>query len=149
VAAEHFVSAGVHRRLSAALDAATPDQEAPRVLVGLARGSRHELGVLAFAAVLARAGLNVGYVGGDVPPDGWVVAVTSSDPAAVVLGVPNLDDVAPVRDVVAALGAVRPDLPVLLGGGHQEQIGAGEVLGHSLTQASDQLYARLVDPGGG
>lgn len=144
VASEHFVSAGVHRRLSAALDAAAVARDAPRVLVGLARGSRHELGVLAFAAVLARAGLNVGYVGGDVPPDGWVVAATTSEPAAVVLGVPNLDDVAPVRDVVAALAAVRPDLPVLLGGGHQDRIGAGELLGHSLTRASAALSGRLT-----
>ena len=147
VASEHFVSAGVQRRLSAALDAGTAARNAPRLLVGLARGSRHELGVLAFAAVLARAGFNVGYVGGDVPPEGWVVAATTGEPAAVVLGVPNLEDVAPIRDVVAALAAVRPDLPVLLGGGHQERIGAGEVLGHSLTRACDRLQVRLMGPG--
>lgn len=143
VAAEHFVSAGVHRQLAAALDAAAPRPDAPRVLVGLASGSRHELGVLAFAAVLARAGVNVGYVGGDVPPDSWVMAATTSSPAAVVLGVPNAEDVAPVRNVVAALHAVRPELPVFLGGGQQDRLEGAVPLGHDLSAAAGRLASHL------
>ena len=143
VAGEHFVSAGVHRRLAAALDAVPPRVGAPRVLVGLARGSRHELGVLAFSVALARAGLDVVYVAGDLPPDSWVVAATTQRPAAVVIGVPAAEDVPAVRDTVAALAAARPDLPVLLGGGHQERVNAGELLGHSLGAAAAALAGRL------
>jgi hypothetical protein len=80
----------------------------------------------------ARAGLDVVYVGGDLPPDSWVVAATTQRPAAVVIGVPAAEDVPAVRDTVAALAAARPDLPVLLGGGHQERVKTGELLGHSL-----------------
>ena len=145
VAAEHFVSAGVHRRLASALDAALPRPDAPSVLVGLVRGSRHELGVLAFAVLLARAGLDVIYVGGDVPPESWVVAVTTREPDAVVLGVPCAEDAPAARDTVAALHAARPDLPVLLGGGQQERVGAGEPLGHSLAAAARALAGRLID----
>ena len=114
------------------------------MLVGLSRGSRHELGVLAFSVALARAGLDVVYVAGDLPPDSWVVAATTQRPAAVVIGVPAAEDVPAVRDTVAALAAARPELPVLLGGGHQERVNAGELLGHSLGAAATSLASRLA-----
>ena len=146
VAGEHFVSATVHRRLAAVLDALPAPDGAPRVMVGLARGSRHELGVLAFAAMLRRAGLDVVYVGGDLPPESWVVALQGERPDAVVLGVPSSDDIAAVRDTVAALRAAHPDLSVFLGGRHQDQvkIGEPEMLGHVLGPAARLLAARLA-----
>jgi methanogenic corrinoid protein MtbC1 len=144
VAGEHFVSASLQRRLAAVLDGVPGTDDAPRVLVGLARGSRHELGVLAFAIALARAGAEVVYVGGDLPPDSWVVAATTQRPDAVVIGVPSAVDVPAVRDTVSALGAVRPELPVLVGGRHQDDVGAGEPLGHSLRDAATAVVARLA-----
>jgi DNA-binding transcriptional MerR regulator len=144
VAGEHFVSAGVQRRLAAALDGVPHRDGRPRVVVGLARGSRHELGVLAYAITLARAGIEVVYVGGDLPSDSWVVAVTAQAPAAVVIGVPVAEDVPAVRDTVAALVAVRPELPVFLGGGHQDRIGMGEPIGHSLREGAAAVAARLT-----
>lgn len=136
VAAEHFVSAGVHSCLATALDAFSTQPGAASVLVGLAGGCRHELGVLAFAVLLRRAGLDVTYLGGDVPSDSWVVAVATLDPDAVVLGVHSHSDVPAVRDAVAAMQAAKPHLPVLLGGSHQERVGSGEPLGHSLEVAA-------------
>jgi methanogenic corrinoid protein MtbC1 len=145
VAAEHFASAGVHRRLARALDAVpAPSAGAPRVLVGLPRGSRHELGVLAFAVMLARAGLEVVYVGADVPPESWVVALIGSSPQAVAIGVPSLEDVPAVRDTVAAVSAARPELPVLLGGRHQDDVGVGQPLGHSLPAAARAVAELLA-----
>lgn len=143
VAAEHFVTAGVQRRLASALDSAHPQPATARVLVGLTRGARHELGVLAFSAIAARAGLAVIYLGADVPPESWVLAATAREPSAIVLGVPTVEDVAPVRDTIAALAAATPDLPVLLGGARQELVGAGQPMGHSLAQAGRQLAERL------
>jgi methanogenic corrinoid protein MtbC1 len=142
VAAEHFVSAGVERRLAAALDDVPVPDGAPRILLGLGRGSRHELGLLAFAVLLRRQGLDATYLGCDVPPDSWVVAVTSSEPAAVVLGVHSDLDVPSARDAVAAIQAARPGLAVLLGGARQEQVGSGEPLGHSLRSAAENLTGR-------
>ena len=146
VAGEHFVSAAVHRRLAAVLDALPTPEGAPRVVVGLARGSRHELGVLAFAAMLRRAGLDVVYVGGDLPPESWVVALDGERPDAVVLGVPSSDDIAAVRDTVAALRAAHPDLRVFLGGRHQERVGieGAQGLGHVLGPAARDLASRLA-----
>lgn len=142
VAAEHFVSAGVERRLATALDALPTPERAPRILLGLGRGSRHELGLLAFAVLLRRAGLDATYLGCDVPPDSWVVAVTTLEPDAVILGVHADSDVPAVRDAVAAIQAARPRLAVLLGGGRQELVGNGEPLGHSLRSAAHDLAGR-------
>ncbi|MBF4768251.1 MerR family transcriptional regulator [Nocardioides agariphilus] len=144
VAGEHFVSAAVQRRLAAAYDAAPTNPDGPRVVVGLARGSRHELGVLAFAVALRRAGLAVLYVGSDLPAETWVVTATDQRPAAVVVGVPSSDDVPAVRDTVAALIAARPDLKVFVGGGHQSRVGGAALpLGHRLGEAAEEV-ARVL-----
>jgi methanogenic corrinoid protein MtbC1 len=144
VAGEHFVSAAVHRRLAAAFDAAPGNAGAPRVVVGLARGSRHELGVLAFAVALRRAGVDVLYVGADLPAETWVVTATGRGPAAVVIGVPSSDDVPAVRDTTAALTAARPDLLVFVGGGHQDTVGGpAHALGHRLGAAAAEVARRL------
>ncbi|RYP88298.1 MerR family transcriptional regulator [Nocardioides guangzhouensis] len=145
VAGEHLVSASVQRRLAAAYDAAGPVGGGPRVVVGLARGSRHELGVLAFATALRRAGGDVVYVGGDLPPDGWVAVVAEQRPAAAVLGVPSSDDVVAVRETVAALAAAHPDLPVNVGGGHQHAVSGAHRLGHLVGPAAAALAADLAD----
>jgi DNA-binding transcriptional MerR regulator/methanogenic corrinoid protein MtbC1 len=146
VAGEHFVSATVHRRLAGVLDALPSPSGAPRVVVGLARGSRHELGVLAFAAMLRRAGIDVVYIGGDLPPESWVVALDGDQPDAVVIGVPTSDDIAAVRDTVAALRAAYPQLAVHLGGRHQDKVGVDGThpLGHELGPAARDLAAQLV-----
>ncbi|MGZ5401225.1 MAG: cobalamin B12-binding domain-containing protein, partial [Nocardioides sp.] len=129
IAGEHLVSAAVQRRLATALDALSSVQGAPRIIVGLARGSRHELGAMAFGVLLARAGFDVLYVGGDLPPESWVVAVAGHARSAGV-GVPSVEDVPAVRDTVSAIHAARPEVPLLLGGSHQELVRAGEPLGH-------------------
>ena len=144
VAGEHFVSAAVQRRLATIFDSSPLNAGAPRVVVGLARHSRHELGVLAFAVALRRAGLDVVYVGSDLPAETWVVTAGSQAPAALVIGVPASDDIPAVRDTVAALAASRPDLPVFLGGGHQEAVdGTGEPLGHRIGVAAAEVARRL------
>ncbi len=144
VAGEHFVSAAVQRRLAAAYDATPVDADGPRVVVGLARGSRHELGVLAFAVALRRAGLAVLYVGSDLPAETWVVTATGQRPDAVVIAVPGSDDVPAVRDTVAALAAARPDLQVFVGGAQQDHVGGAAVpLGHRLGEAAVEVARRL------
>lgn len=144
VAGEHLVSAVVQRRLGAALDAAGRATGAPRALVGLAHGSRHELGILAFAVVLRRAGLDVAYLGADVPPESWVAATRSHRPAVVVLAAPTRSDVVPVRETVAALAASCPETPVYVGGSAQEEVGGtGRPLGHSIRRAVEELSAAI------
>ncbi len=143
VAGEHFISAAVHRRLAHTfqqLPKAAP--EAPRVAVGLARGSRHELGVLSFATVLRSRGMGVTYLGTDLPLEAWVDMVRSLDPAAVVIGVPTVEDLPAVREVVTAL-ARRRSL-VLVGGAFQDRVEGAEPLGHSAGVAARSLATRLA-----
>ena len=61
------------------------------MLVGLARGSRHELGVMGFAMVLRSRGVQVTYLGADLPVEAWVETVRELGPDAVVLAVPTVD----------------------------------------------------------
>jgi methanogenic corrinoid protein MtbC1 len=142
IAGEHFVSAGVQRRLATSFEAAGHPGNGPAVLVGLAPGSRHELGVLAFAVALRRLGVPTTYVGADVPAQSWVEVAETERPPAVVLGVPTVDDVPMVREVVDALAAVDPALPVLLGGAHQDGVGGpAQPLGHSITGGAARVAA--------
>ncbi len=66
VAHEHFASAGVLRALGRRFDEARPT-EPGRVLVGLPPGSHHQLGLFAFATCLRQRGVDVVYLGADVP----------------------------------------------------------------------------------
>jgi hypothetical protein len=141
VAGEHFASAAVHRRLSRLYDEVPPAAvDAPRVVVGLARGSRHELGVLAFAVVARSRGLDVTYLGSDLPVEAWVATARAVVPGAAVIGVPLVEDLPAVRELAAALS---PLTRVLLGGAYQDRIAGVETLGHRPGQAAEDLATRL------
>jgi DNA-binding transcriptional MerR regulator/methanogenic corrinoid protein MtbC1 len=141
VAGEHFVTGAVHRRLAETFQSLQPAPSGgPRVVVGLARGARHELGVLAFATVLRSRGVAVTYLGGDLPLEAWLGAVRLISPEAVVLAVPTLEDLPAVREAAEAL---RPLSTVLLGGAHQAEVAGPEHLGHRAGAAATALATRL------
>ncbi|WP_374456086.1 MerR family transcriptional regulator [Nocardioides sp.] len=142
VAGEHFVTAAAHRRLAHVFQTlpAVP-RGGPRVVTGLARGSRHELGVLAFSTVLRSRGVAVTYLGGDLPLDAWVDTVRLLSPAAVVLAAPTSDDLPAVRDAVQAL---LPMTRVLLGGAHQSEVAGPRHLGHRAGAAAAALADELA-----
>ena len=149
VAGEHFVSAGLQRHVAAVLAGADPPAGAPRVVAGLARASRHELGILAFAAVLRRAGVEVVYVGSDLPTEDWAATLVSTGARAVVLAVPTAEDVPGVRDAVAAIAAAARDMAVYVGGSHQQRIHEPALpLGHTVVEAARRLAAELGAPAG-
>jgi DNA-binding transcriptional MerR regulator len=144
VAGEHVVSVAVRRRLSASLAAVTTPAHGPRVTVGLARGALHELGVLAFTVALRRLGVDLTYVGADLPVSSWVSMVRAHPPAAVAIGAPMDTDVPAVRETVEALRASTPGLPVFVGGSAQDEVGHGTVvLGHTIRGASRTLVDAL------
>lgn len=146
VGGEHFVSAGLQRHVAAVLAGSRPPSGAPRVIAGLARGSRHELGILAFAAVLRRADLDVVYLGSDLPTESWAETVRSSRAQAVVLSVPTAEDVPGVRDAVAALAASAPTVALYVGGRYQDDISSpARPLGHRVLPGAQRLLADL-DP---
>jgi len=142
IAGEHFVSAAVLRRLSQEFHQLPhPGAGAPMVMVGLARGSRHELGVMAFAMVLRSRGVAVTYLGADLPIEAWIDTARTVRPDAVVLGVPTIEDLPAVREAVQSISAMAP---VLLGGAHQHRVEGAEPLGHRAGEAAAALAHRLT-----
>lgn len=145
IAGEHFVTGAVVRRLAQEFQQLPhAPAGAPRVIVGLARGSRHELGVLAFATVLRGHGVDVTYLGADLPVESWVDTVRTLAPAAVVIGAPTAEDLPAVREAVQAIAA---HTEVFLGGAQQEQVEGATPLGHHVGDAAAALAVRLRDRG--
>ena len=139
VAGEHTASHAVHRRLSAAFDAAGSRSRGPAAVVGLPPGSLHELGALAFATAIRRKGLDVLYLGADVPAASWEAAVRRHAAAAAVLSVVTRQDRPAAASVADRL--LRQDLvPLVCSGGSS---GAGlpgvYALAPSIGAAADEL----------
>jgi MerR family transcriptional regulator, light-induced transcriptional regulator len=116
VAGEHAASHAVHRRLAAAFEAAGSRSRGHSVVVGLPPGSRHELGALAFATALRRRGLDVLYLGADVPVSSWQASVRRHAARAAVLSVVMPEDRPQAVAVAERLQAADPDLVVAAGG---------------------------------
>lgn len=145
VAGEHLLSYAIQRRLAAAYEAAGGRAVGPVVALGLPPGARHELGILAFAVGLRRAGFSTAYLGADLPAGDWVAAVGARAAAAVVLAVPRQADVVPARQVCEELRNARPDVVTFVGGGRQEDVGAGSVpLGHQVRAGVELLESTLT-----
>jgi hypothetical protein len=107
----------------------------------LAPGTRS---LLVFAVLPRRAGIDVVNLGADVPPQSWVEAVERPT-AAVVLVVPTVEDIPAAREVVGALVPAVSDLPIHVGGGHQDGVGGGSLpLGHELGAAARALAGSLA-----
>ena len=142
VAGEHAASHAVHRRLSAAFEAAGSRSRGPSVVVGLPPGSQHELGALAFATAIRRLGLDVLYLGANVPLASWDAAVTHRCADAAVLSVVTPDDRAPAAGVTRRLLADHSG--ILVGTGGASAAGAAPGV-HELDLSITMAARRLED----
>jgi DNA-binding transcriptional MerR regulator len=143
VAQEHFASAGVERYLSTHFEREQSVGGVP-VLVGLPQGGRHELMLLAFAVCLRRRGVNVVYLGPDVPVNDWESVATDSGARVAVIGVHLSGDVAPAQAVVDRLRALRPPVGVRVGGAHRHEIMGAGVLEDGVSRAAASLARDLA-----
>lgn len=116
IAGEHAASHAVQRRLAAAFDAAGSRSRGPTVVVGLPAGSQHDLGALAFATAIRRRGLDVLYLGSDVPVSSWEAAVLSRSARAAVVSVVTPED-RPAALAVAQRLLARDAAPLVCTGG--------------------------------
>ena len=140
VAGEHTASQAVHRRLSAAFDAAGSRSRGPAVVVGLPAGSQHDLGALAFATAIRRRGINVLYLGANVPVSSWEAAVRGREARAVVLSVVTPED-RPAAVAVAERLLSLAAVPLVCAGGPSAANLAGRVhtLASSIGSAAQEL----------
>ena len=140
VAAEHFVSAAVMRRLAALFEAS--GSHGPRVLVGLPPKSRHELPLLAFAVCLRRAGVDVIYLGADMPLASWPAVVQAGAPRAAVISAGHSRDVAAATATTDMLR--NNGVPVVYVGGHAAtDVPGGTPLPPRLSAAADLVKTAL------
>lgn len=132
VADEHRASAIAHR-LVARLGARHPRRGRRRgtVVIAAPSGDRHALAVALAADALRQAGYFVVEVGADLPPASFAAAVERAreqpNLRAFVLTVtmPGLDT--RVRRAVAAVRAVAPELPIVVGGAGAVDLPAARV----------------------
>jgi methanogenic corrinoid protein MtbC1 len=145
VAVEHAASETVRRRLAHFYDAVGRAGSTPLVIVGLPPGCFHELGAFAFAVAGRRAGLDVLYLGADVPLESWLRSVRETRAATVVLGVVTAADVPAATAVVEALRTLAQPPRCLLGGPLARGVPAGtgaEWLPDALDAATATVGAR-------
>jgi MerR family transcriptional regulator, light-induced transcriptional regulator len=147
VAGEHLVSYAVQRRLAAAYEAASGRVDGPTLLIGLPPGSRHELGLLAFAVAARRAGFATVYVGADLPVDDWLRAIEARGASGIVMAVPRNIDITAAQEIVDTVARIHPEVVIGLGGSQQNEISGPCVhLGHSITVAVGEMTRRLRVP---
>ncbi len=147
---EHFASELVGAALLSRLDAIPPPPaDAPAVVVACPADERHVLGNIALWLLLAEQGLNVIYLGADLPTLELVIACRERKPAAVCLtatastSLPTLN--LAIRALIEAKAGGRLFVggPALAGERDERPI-AGEHLPHSLTDAAHHLAAELL-----
>src|SRR6195952_4144899 len=140
VAGEHAASHAVHRRLSAAFEAAGSRSRGPAVVVGLPEGSQHDLGALAFATAIRRRGMDVLYLGANVPVGSWETAVRSHGARAAVLAVVTPED-RPAAVTVGTRLAARKAAPMVCTGGASgaDLVPGARTLAPSIGSAAAEL----------
>jgi DNA-binding transcriptional MerR regulator len=125
VASEHAASETVRRRLARFYDAIA-SAGPPDVIVGLPPGGHHEIGALAFAVAARRRGVDVLYLGADVPLASWLTAVETSRASIAVVGVVTASDVPAARDVVGILRRAAGRPTAVLGGARAHELGGSD-----------------------
>jgi methanogenic corrinoid protein MtbC1 len=136
VAAEHAASEAVLRRLGAAFEAAGRTREGPRTVIGMPRGAHHELAALAFAVAARRAGVDVVYLGADVPDESWVRAVAETGARAVVMGAVMPADAESASAALRRLAETHPSVVRAVGGRYASRtVGSALVLPERVTDA--------------
>lgn len=100
------------------------------VVLGAPPGELHDLPIAIIADLLRLDAFSVLELGADVPPEAFAVAAErAARPTVVGLGVTRIDHIDAAREVVAAVRAAAPDVPVLVGGQAVRSAEVAAVLG--------------------
>jgi MerR family transcriptional regulator, light-induced transcriptional regulator len=144
---EHFASGLAMRRLDALLNASPAPTRNQTVLVGCPPDEWHAFTPLLLALFLRRRGLNVIYLGANVPADQFTTTVKDIRANLVVLVAQQLITAATLQQTALTLSS--QNIPVAFGGRifniHTELPASisGYFLGHDLLSAVDQIEGLL------
>lgn len=116
VASEHLATSTLRSMLGPVLQHTRPASGAPVVLFATPPGERHELGLLVAAITAASSGVNVTYLGPDLPVDQIVSATKRSRAEVLALSVICLDP-GEARTAIASLREqLSPQVGIWIGG---------------------------------
>ena len=144
---EHFASGLAMRRLDALLSATPAPTQNKMVLVGCPPDEWHTFTPLLVGLLLRRRGLNVIYLGANVPAEQFADTVREVKADLVVLVAQQLISAATLRQTALLLSNKR--IPVAFGGrifnlhSNLMEIVAGYFLGYDVTSAVDEIEALL------
>ncbi len=150
VAAEHFASNLIQRKLFSLLQAYDAPGRGRPVLLACAAGEQHEIGLLLVALFLSHRGWPVVYLGAAVPPDDLREAVQRLQPRLVVLSAASDETARALAETAARLAALPEPRPLLGYGGRAYAQGdaaaalpAAVYLGPDARAAAEQVDALL------
>lgn len=145
---EHFASALAMRRLDALLNATPSPMQNKTVLVGCPSDEWHTFTPLLLSLLLRRRGLNIIYLGANVPADRFAETVKDVKADLVVLVAQQLISAATLQQTALILSSKK--IPVAFGGRifniHPKLIEyiAGHFLGNELGFAVDEIGVLLT-----
>lgn len=148
IAQEHLMSAAMRHLMGTFLRLYARPRGATRLLFATPMGDRHELGLLGAAVLAASAGVDVSYVGPDLPAGEIVAALAASRATVLVLGM-TLD----ARDAdrlldIEALGRELPANVELWAGGAAAGVFATELGSRAIILPNlDAYVAQLARVG--
>ena len=114
-AQEHLVSAAIRSVLGSLLRTLPNSPRARTLVLATASGERHELGLLCAAVLAAARGINVVYLGPDLPGSDIAHAATIAEAHALLIAAtqPTID-----RNDLRALSKIPPHVEIWAGGPH-------------------------------
>lgn len=125
IAQEHLLSCCVRNLLGGLIRRGQPRRGAPRLLFTTPPGELHEFGILAAAMLASAHGLQVSYLGPNLPAAEVAFAARGMAPRVVVLGIMDTNATAGVRAEVARLaGELPPATELWIGGSGRTAAGS-------------------------
>ncbi|MCA9823007.1 MAG: MerR family transcriptional regulator [Dehalococcoidia bacterium] len=147
---EHFASEIVRTALAGRLAALPePNLEAPTVVIACPATEHHDLGSVALWLLLARAGLNIIYLGPDVPAGELTAACLERTPDAICLAATATTTLPSLNLTVRSLIGAKVPGRIFVGGPafaseRDERPVAGEHLPYSVTEAAKHMARELT-----
>lgn len=116
VAAEHFATQFVRRKLAGLMNVFEGDGQRGRIIVGCAPSELHDLGVLMSALFLVRRGWNVVYLGPQLPMNDLLESIRSVKPLLVCLSASTIESAMELVTVARSLHETFPKVYFGYGG---------------------------------
>ncbi|ULH16346.1 MerR family transcriptional regulator [Deinococcus sp. KNUC1210] len=150
IAHEHLASAFLRSRVSQMLEVAGQDAEGPLVIAACGPGEFHEIGLMMLSVVLCRRGMQVRYLGANMPLSDLASYVRHAGAEALLLTMNTEESLLAFRAEQPELSGLK--VPLYLGGvllNQSPDLAAelgGAYLGGGALEAAEELRRRLKTP---